>query len=229
MNITQEIKNLLLKNGASVVGFADLTTIEYKTRKDLTYGIVFGVKISKKNILRIFPGPSLDYFDEYNRLNHQLDKMSDMIERFLKKNKFDAFSKRRENIHMNKIIIRSDLPHKTIATRSGLGWIGKSALLITDKFGPAIRLSSVLTNVKLDIGIPVNQSRCGECNKCREICPANAISGKDWNPNLDRDDFFSAMNCRDKIIERGKKFHKKNGMCGLCIYACPYTQKYLKS
>ena len=42
------------------------------------------------------------------------------------------------------------LPHKTIATRAGIGWIGKSALLVTAKYGSAIRLSSILTDTPIE-------------------------------------------------------------------------------
>jgi len=44
----------------------------------------------------------------------------------------------------------SSMPQKTIATRAGLGWIGKTALLITPQFGSAIRLNSVLTDMEFN-------------------------------------------------------------------------------
>jgi epoxyqueuosine reductase QueG len=54
----------------------------------------------------------------------------------------------------------SDLPHKTVATRAGLGWVGKSALLISDRFGAALRLTSVLTDAPLPVAKGVNVSNC---------------------------------------------------------------------
>ncbi|OFY64528.1 MAG: hypothetical protein A2V64_08625 [Bacteroidetes bacterium RBG_13_43_22] len=39
-----------------------------------------------------------------------------------------------------------DISHKMVATRAGLGWIGKSDLLISREFGPRLRLVSMLLN-----------------------------------------------------------------------------------
>ena len=46
------------------------------------------------------------------------------------------------------------LPHKTVATRAGLGWIGKNCLLVTKEYGSAVRLSSLLTDAPLPAGTP---------------------------------------------------------------------------
>ena len=46
------------------------------------------------------------------------------------------------------------LPHKTVATRTGLGWIGKNCLLVTKEYGSAVRLSSLLTDAPLPAGTP---------------------------------------------------------------------------
>jgi epoxyqueuosine reductase QueG len=37
---------------------------------------------------------------------------------------------------------KTNLPHKTVATRAGLGWIGKCGLLVTNEYGPGIRCTS---------------------------------------------------------------------------------------
>ena len=66
------------------------------------------------------------------------------------------------------------------ATRPGLGWIGKSALLVTPEYGPAIRLASLLTYAPLVTGTPIQQSQCGDCTRCQDACPGGAISGPHW-------------------------------------------------
>jgi epoxyqueuosine reductase QueG len=50
------------------------------------------------------------------------------------------------------------LPHKTAATRTGLGWIGRHCLLITRKFGSWIRLGTVFTDMALSSGKPIERS-----------------------------------------------------------------------
>ena len=68
------------------------------------------------------------------------------------------------------------LPHKTVATRAGLGWIGKCALLVTKQFGSAIRLTSVLTDVYIccDTALARSKSIGIEttiCGRCIAVCP----------------------------------------------------------
>jgi epoxyqueuosine reductase len=96
--------------------------------------------------------------------------------------------------------------HKMIATRAGIGWIGKTDLLISLKFGPRIRLASILTNFQFSrLGIPINESRCGECNICVIKCPANAANGKLWDIHIDRDQFYNPLKCRNKCRELSKE------------------------
>lgn len=123
---------------------------------------------------------------------------------------------------------RTELPHKTVATRAGIGWIGKSALLVTEEYGSAIRLTSILTNATLEVGRPVNISRCGDCQICKNACPAGAISGVAWEVNKDRDEFYNAFDCRRTARERSGKVGIDESLCGLCILECPWTQQYLK-
>jgi len=122
------------------------------------------------------------------------------------------------------------LPHKTVATRAGLGWIGKNALLITPKYGSAIRISSVLTNMLLITNNPINESKCGTCNKCVKACSAAAIKGMLWNVNLAREELIDPFKCRIKARELlNKKIGIESAICGKCIEVCPVTQLYIKN
>ena len=93
------------------------------------------------------------------------------------------------------------LPHKTVATRAGISWIGKSALLVTNEYGSALRLSSILTDAPLSISHPINKSRCGDCMICTNACPADVVSGKLWEVGLYCDEFFDPVKCRMMAIE----------------------------
>jgi epoxyqueuosine reductase QueG len=122
------------------------------------------------------------------------------------------------------------LPHKTVATRAGLGWIGKSALLVTKEYGSMVRISSILTDAPLKTAKSINTSKCGNCEACKSACPAQAISGKLWSINTYRDEFYNAELCRKTARERAVKgFGIEITQCGKCIYVCPYTQRYLLS
>jgi len=94
--------------------------------------------------------------------------------------------------------------HKTAATRAGLGWIGKSALLITEKYGSAVRLATVLTDVEFEAGEPIDNSRCGNCDRCVEKCPAMAIVGRNWTAGMERERIVDAFKCCDNAKKMSK-------------------------
>ena len=122
---------------------------------------------------------------------------------------------------------RTRLPFKTLATRSGLGWIGKSACLVTKEYGNAIRLNGVLTDMPLAVGTPVNESFCGKCEECVRHCPGHAVKGNLWSLHMDRDDLLDAFGCKKAVVERGKVFNVTDGTCGICISVCPWTKRYI--
>jgi len=66
-----------------------------------------------------------------------------------------------------------------LAISAGLGQIGRSGLLITPEFGPAVRICKVLTNMPLEIDRPIDfgvTEFCEKCKRCAESCPTQAIS-----------------------------------------------------
>jgi epoxyqueuosine reductase QueG len=119
------------------------------------------------------------------------------------------------------------LPHKTVATKAGFGWIGKSALLITKRYGAAVRLASVLTDADLDTAEPVEQSMCGDCRECADHCPAKAIKGNNWQLGCSRDSIYDAFACCETATKLAKKIGIQPTICGICINVCPWTQKYI--
>ncbi len=227
MTVGDYIKKKLIEKGASVVGFADLSSISEEAGNGFPRGIVFGVALNPAIVIGIQDGPTMEYYNEYKRLNSLLDELGKYTEKLLKDNGYAALAKTRKVVVVDDSTHRSELPHKTIATRAGIGWIGKSALLVTAEYGSALRISSVLTNAELKTGTPVNSSRCGECTICKSCCPGEAISGKVWTVGTDRDEFFHAFDCRRTALGRSGKIGLHETICGLCILKCPWTQRYL--
>ena len=122
------------------------------------------------------------------------------------------------------------LPHKTAARLAGLGWIGKSALLVNETYGSMVRYMTVLTNAPLDIARPIDQSKCGGCMICTNACPAGAVLGKNWEPGMTRSDIFDAFKCREIARARAIEYIGEDvTICGRCIYVCPHTQRYLSN
>ena len=226
--LNKEIKESLLRQGAAIVGFADLSDLPAESRDGYRYGISIAVELNPAIVKIIGNGPSLEYYNEYRSKSDKLVELAENCTGLLKARGFDARAQTRSVVNQDEKTKRTKLPHKTVATKAGLGWIGKCALLVTEEYGLAIRIISVLTNLNLDVGVPITESRCGTCEECKKICPAGAVTGIQWKPGMNRDDFYHALDCRDKIKERGKGFGLTEGTCGLCFWACPWTQKHLK-
>lgn len=120
---------------------------------------------------------------------------------------------------------KSLISHKSVARCAGLGWIGKSLLLISDDHGPRVRLATVLTDMPLEAGTPM-KNRCGDCKNCIESCIVNALKDNKFEKFPDkRENSLDVERCARKLEEfaSNKKIGKM--VCGICIKACPHSKK----
>jgi epoxyqueuosine reductase len=77
--------------------------------------------------------------------------------------------------------LRAVIPYKGAAEAAGLGEIGMSGLLVTQKYGPRVQLSVCLTEAELDSTARDDARGCRFCNVCVFRCPAKAIGYPDKN------------------------------------------------
>lgn len=110
---------------------------------------------------------------------------------------------------------------KYAAVNAGLGWIGKNDVLITEKYGPRVRLSAVLVDYPFETGRKITESRCGSCNRCVDICPHKALKGLNWDINALRNNLIDYHLCNQKRSAYIEKHGRKNA-CGLCMVVCPF-------
>jgi epoxyqueuosine reductase QueG len=221
-----EFADYLVKNGASQVGFADVSGV---STNNMESGVAILLSIPKDVVRSMYDGPNIEYFNQYNALNNKLDHLAELGAQFIRARGYDAVA---QATYFVKEFgnYRTEIPHKTVATLAGLGWIGRSALFVTKKYGSAIRLTSIITNMELDYGVPITKSICGDCNRCVKACPGKAISGKLWDIDTDRDELFDPIKCRKKARQLAKeRINKEITLCGKCIEVCPYTQAYINS
>jgi epoxyqueuosine reductase len=215
----------LYLSGADLVDFADLNSVI--KGGDMPFGVSVAVALSPNIIKSIHDGPNIEYYNEYHRINEILDNIVTAGAAFLVSKGYKACAQTHDSV---KEIgnYRTALPHKTVATRAGIGWIGKSALLVTKQYGSAVRFSSIITDAELQCAKPIDNSSCGNCTACTNACPGKAISGELWNVNIDRDSFYKPLACRKTARElTAKNINKEITLCGKCIEVCPFTQKYL--
>jgi epoxyqueuosine reductase QueG len=216
------VEEVLKDRDIALIGFADLSELDPGTRFGYRYGICIAIA------LRVLPGttsePSREYYDEYRDVSARLREASVFLAEKIKERGYDAYSL--AHVKSNEEY-RTRLPFKTLATRAGLGWIGKSACLVTKEYGNAIRLNGVLTNMPLVAGTPINGSFCGKCEECVMHCPGHAIKGNTWTLGMDRINLLDAFRCQGAIVERGKVFNVTEGTCGVCISVCPWTKRYV--
>jgi epoxyqueuosine reductase len=226
--LNAELKKLLVSEGASLVGFANLKEIEAEAQENFPAAISIAVRLDPGVMAGIRQGPTKAYHAEYQHHNELLAGLGQAAEQFLKDRGYEARALLVASGE-DEATLATRLPHKTVATRAGLGWIGKCALLVTKEFGSALRFTTVLTDAPLSVGSPVNKSLCGRCTDCVDACPAQAPTGRDWEVGLPRESFYDAFACHDTARERAfRMIGVRVSICGLCIVACPWTQKYLK-
>jgi epoxyqueuosine reductase len=229
-DLSIRIREALLQEGASLVGFADLSDLPENVRDSMGFGVSMAVALDPLVITRLENGPTREYYTEYRMANALLWRLAESTAGLITDLGFKAIAKRPTHSGIDPETHSTMLPHKTVATRAGLGWIGKCALLVTEEYGSALRLGTVLTDAKLDVGTPITSSRCGDCRLCVDSCPTRAPSGRNWNSSLHRDAFFDVFACAEGA--RGCSIAKlgiDDTICGICILACPWTIKYIES
>jgi len=230
IDICMNLKNELTKYGADLIGIGDLYLIPNETRQNMPYGVSVAVAYEHDIIKGISEIPTKEYYEAFKNLNNKLDMIVSKGAEYLQNLGYEAYPQTTSIVALNKTDYSTLLPHKTVATRAGLGWIGKSALLITKKYGGAIRISAILTNAPLNPDMPIDQSECGDCMICKSACPAGAISGCNWNIHTIRNELYDAIKCRITARQRVyEAFGIEVIQCGKCINVCPYTQRYINS
>lgn len=111
------------------------------------------------------------------------------------------------------------------AQRAGLGWFGKNSMLINWKKGSWFFLAEVLLDIELDSHVAPIWGDCGNCTKCLEACPTNAIMD---NRTLDARQCISYLTIELKgTIPKNLRPHIGNLIfgCDICQEVCPWNRK----
>jgi epoxyqueuosine reductase QueG len=84
--------------------------------------------------------------------------------------------------------------HRIAAVLCGVGEIGYSRLLLTEKFGPSQRVYFIITDAELEEDPIVKTKICDSCMKCVKECPAKALDAKNMD-NVEVEDVTTIKRC----------------------------------
>lgn len=171
-------------------------------------------------------GPNQTYAAEYDRLNCRINELAERLAAAIRGRGFRA-QPLAASVRSDPANIKGDFPHKTAATRAGLGWIGRHCQLVTHKFGSWIRLGTVFADLDLPCGPPMTRSFCGSCTRCVEACPVGALTGSLWSPGLPREALLDPKVC-DRWKKKNYQQYHEGHVCGICSAVCPFGLKLLK-
>jgi len=157
--------------------------------------------------------PSREYSMSYMVANQELNRIAFRIAKFLQEEGHRAIqvpaSPPYDLTHN-----MGDLSHRHAGYLAGLGVFGKSGLLLSPKFGPRMRLVSVITEAPLTANGPLALDLCGDCEKCLRACPPKALKGSG---------LVDKVACNARHIEIGSELQLADWeqICGVCIRVCP--------
>lgn len=225
MELTAELREVLKKEGAALVGIADMSGVE---NCGFRAGAAVAVPLPGHIVEDLKTAPTREYHEMYHSLNRKLNGIVSAGEHFLKARGYKALAQTTDRVSVDEHWV-SRIPHKTVAVHAGLGWIGKNCLLVTREYGPAVRISSLLTDAPLACDAPLLQSQCGTCRLCVDSCPAQALKGTLWDGRTERADIVDVNRCYRKQVEiMARQTGIETDLCGKCFAVCAYTQNYLK-
>ncbi|MGB3329923.1 MAG: tRNA epoxyqueuosine(34) reductase QueG [Thermomicrobiales bacterium] len=125
-------------------------------------------------------------------------------------------------VEMRALVDTARVVDREVAARSGLGWFGKNACIISPGFGSWLLLGELVVDLDLVPDAPLDRN-CGRCTICIDRCPTGAIVAP---YTIDAPTCISFLT----IEERGPIPHPLRAKmgdwvygCDVCQETCPYT------
>ncbi len=78
------------------------------------------------------------------------------------------------DFHFRIFVDSAPVLERSWARKSGIGWVGKNANLITKQSGSFYFLAEIICDLDLEYDSPTTD-HCGTCTACIDACPTNAI------------------------------------------------------
>jgi epoxyqueuosine reductase QueG len=214
MNNTEHLRTFIKNLGVDHIRIADLRTLNgvptslhpasalENVLKNYQYAVVMGAPFGKL-------GPEASGKD----VSMFLEKVVLNVVTFLEKKRYYALSIHTED-EFDPIDRTGLFSLKALANAAGLGWQGRSLLIVSPEHGPFHRLAAVLTNMELQPDKPI-ENRCGDCTICVDKCPAHALTLVKFKDHPER---------REDVLDLKRCLGDDS--CPVCIEVCPWTKPY---
>lgn len=212
MTLDREFREAVAGRGAEFVNVYDLEGLPWELRRGHPRAVLVGIPLSD-GLIEALLGGGEDVAWEFGRKENRCDAIADWAAGWLCARGYAALSQSGSSNEQYGAYTyesrTSALPHKTIARHGGLGWVGNSNLLVTQEFGSALSMCTLLTDAPLDTeNAPQKENLCGDCSVCSDVCPTGALSGAAWAVGVARDDILTPSKCT---------------CCLQCAARCPHT------
>lgn len=228
MDASVELKVFCKSSGADLAGIADLApfhqgwpTLPADLLLPYTRAVSVAVRLNNDIVNAIHTHPTIEYAEHYFAVNADLDRLTAEITAWITGRGYGA-----EAVPASKIMdlegLLGAISHKAVARMAGVGWQGKSLLIVSPEFGPRIRLATVLTDMPLRADGPI-ENRCGSCTACINDCPVAAIRNTSAGARYSsREEALIFGRCAERTYENSLRPGINARICGVCVRACPY-------
>jgi len=221
--ISRKFNKMIKSWGANLVGFGDVTEGLAWEFKHLPTAISLAIVHPSGEDSIISNNSVIAYTNQYPVIDSKLESIQKRIVSYLRLLGWKAFAipPDTDKIDLSFAAKLFPLfPHKTAATCSGLGWIGKNGLLVTREFGARLSWATVLTDAPLEVSEhPYLKGECKGCRRCVEACPAGAVNGVQWSRDKAGQPVINVDKCARQLAYHAKVIGKM--ICAHCIVACP--------
>jgi epoxyqueuosine reductase len=213
---TQGLRAFARELGFDLFGVADVTglrgdfLLDAGTRDRFGLAVSLGKRLGDVVLEDIRDRPTALYFHHYRQMNFFLDRGALLVADHIQKRGFRSLA-----IAASQIIDwdgqRAHVSHKHVGRAAGLGWLGRNNLLVNPELGSRFRLVTVLTDMPLEAGAPLDHG-CGPCRACAAACPAGAVK--------DTREAFDHRACYETLKEFRRKGYTAQFICGICVRDC---------